>query len=274
MKFVPFTVIVPFGGNWPTGVLDGESEVIVGTGLFAGLIVKVAATSDGPPGKGLTTVICGKPVLAMYAAGTLTESCCVLALNVTVAQVVEGGGAVTQLPFQNTCEVVMNPVPDGQGKGWAARNGSVRGKRSNYRAWGERGALPPQQLIRENRLAIKKRARSAANVSTPASCKLHGTSKLFVSDSRESGKRDAKTPPANPPPQSDTRIDSTPARHVNSDSPGIRLVGHWILGSTKERGMPQRICYTLAFESRWDFQTYTYFSPLPAQVARSRCAEP
>lgn len=112
MKFVPFTVIVPFGGSCPTGVLDGESDVIVGTGLFAGVIVKVAATSDGPPGKGLTTVICGKPVVAIYVAGTVTVSCVVLALKEAVAQVVEGGAAVTQLPFQKTCDVVMNPVPE------------------------------------------------------------------------------------------------------------------------------------------------------------------
>ena len=65
MKFVPFTVIVPPGGTVPTGVFDGESEVIVGTGLFAAVIVNVAATSDGPPGNGLTTVICGTPVFAM-----------------------------------------------------------------------------------------------------------------------------------------------------------------------------------------------------------------
>jgi hypothetical protein len=111
MKLVPFTAIKLFVGSWPTGVFEGDSEVSVGTGLFAGLIVKVAATKEGPPGKGLTTVICGNPVLAMYAAGMLTESCSVLTLNATVAHEVEGGAAVTQLPFQKICEVVMNPVP-------------------------------------------------------------------------------------------------------------------------------------------------------------------
>jgi hypothetical protein len=112
MKFVPFTVIVPLVGSCPTGVLEGESEEIVGTGLLATLIVNVAATKEGPPGKGFTTVICGNPVLAMYAAGMLTESCVVLTLYVATAHVVEGGAAVTQLPFQKTREVVMKPVPE------------------------------------------------------------------------------------------------------------------------------------------------------------------
>jgi hypothetical protein len=112
IKFVPFTMIVPPGGNTPTGVLDGDSEVIVGIGLFAALIVKVAATRDGPPGNGFTTVICGKPTFAIYAAGIGTESCVVFALYVTVAQVVDVPVVVTQLPFQNTWEVVIYPFPD------------------------------------------------------------------------------------------------------------------------------------------------------------------
>jgi hypothetical protein len=35
-----------------------------------------------------------------------------LALNVTAAQVVEGGAVVTQLPFQKTCEVDIKPSPE------------------------------------------------------------------------------------------------------------------------------------------------------------------
>lgn len=75
MKFVPFTVIVFPGGSTPNGVLDGKSGgAIVGIGLFEALIVKVKASNEGPPGNGLTTVICGKPVFVIYAAGTGTES--------------------------------------------------------------------------------------------------------------------------------------------------------------------------------------------------------
>ena len=157
MKLVPFTVIRLFVGSWPTGVFDGESEVIVGTGLFAALIVNVAATSEGPPGKGLTTVICGNPVLAMYAAGTLTESCCVLTLNAAVAQVVEGGAAVTQLPFQKTCEVVWNPVPGKRKrKRWAACNGLVRRKRRDDGRRNESGPASAAAIQEKNRDAIEQ----------------------------------------------------------------------------------------------------------------------
>jgi hypothetical protein len=42
----------------------------------------------------------------------LTESCVLLALNVSAAQVVEGGAAVTQLPFQKICDVDIKPSPE------------------------------------------------------------------------------------------------------------------------------------------------------------------
>jgi hypothetical protein len=70
LKFVPVTVSVKL---FPPAVVDvGETELVVGTGLF---IVSVCAFDVPPPGVGLTTVIDAVPPTAMSAAGTVAVSC-------------------------------------------------------------------------------------------------------------------------------------------------------------------------------------------------------
>jgi len=56
MKFVPFTSSTLFAGNTFRGVLEGFSELMVGAGFDAGLMVKVMALEMPPPGAGDTTV--------------------------------------------------------------------------------------------------------------------------------------------------------------------------------------------------------------------------
>lgn len=62
-KFVPLTVSV--NAAPPAVALVGESEVIVGTGLFT---VKLVAAEVPPPGAGLVTVTGKVPAVAMSAA--------------------------------------------------------------------------------------------------------------------------------------------------------------------------------------------------------------
>ena len=79
IKLVPVMVIVTLeqlvaGGDLQTGVLEGLSERIVGSGFETGLIVNVTAFDIPPPGAGLTTITCATPGLAISDAGTVAES--------------------------------------------------------------------------------------------------------------------------------------------------------------------------------------------------------
>jgi hypothetical protein len=64
-KLLPFTVKVNAAA--PAVALDGESDVMAGTGLF---IAKVIAPDVPPPGVGLEIVTLAVPVLAISLAGT------------------------------------------------------------------------------------------------------------------------------------------------------------------------------------------------------------
>src|SRR5262245_19197076 len=73
-KLLPFTVSVKAAP--PAGALLGVSVATAGTGLFAALIVKVAAGVDTPPpGAGLNTVTEAVPALAMSAAEICAVNC-------------------------------------------------------------------------------------------------------------------------------------------------------------------------------------------------------
>jgi hypothetical protein len=78
MKPVPLTVSVKVAP--PTRALAGESDVIVGTGLFT---VNVAAVDVPPPGPGLVTVTLNVPALAISGAVIAAVSCVALT-NVVV----------------------------------------------------------------------------------------------------------------------------------------------------------------------------------------------
>ncbi len=59
----------------PPAVADeGLRPVVVGTGLFAALIVKVWALEVPPPGAGLNTVTAAVPAVAMSEAGIAAVS--------------------------------------------------------------------------------------------------------------------------------------------------------------------------------------------------------
>src|ERR1700753_969709 len=62
MKFVPLTVSV--NAAEPAAMVDGESVVIVGTGLFAAVMVKVTELDVPPPGVGFVTETGGGPAVA------------------------------------------------------------------------------------------------------------------------------------------------------------------------------------------------------------------
>ena len=116
MKFVPLTMRPKLGP--PAVALVCNSEVIVGTGLFAARIgnvmeLEVPPPTGGFPVPGFTTVICAEPAVAMSMAGIVTVNCWVLALKVTAAHMefIPPGDARTQEPFQNTCEVEIKLVP-------------------------------------------------------------------------------------------------------------------------------------------------------------------
>jgi hypothetical protein len=68
MKFVPLTVRV--NAAPPVVADDGERDEMVGTGLVAPEIVKVALLDVPPPGVGLLTVTLADPALAISVAGT------------------------------------------------------------------------------------------------------------------------------------------------------------------------------------------------------------
>jgi hypothetical protein len=68
MKFVPSTVRVNAG--LPAIAPEGDSEVIAGSGLAAGPIVKVSAADVPPPGVGVSTITLALPAFAKSDAGT------------------------------------------------------------------------------------------------------------------------------------------------------------------------------------------------------------
>ena len=107
-KFVP--VITKVAVADPASTVAGEMEVIAGTLLGAGVIVKVREVADvPPPGEVVNTVTRAVPGLAIRLAGTLVVIWLVLRKVVTSA-----------LPFHSTTEpgekllpvtVKVNAVP-------------------------------------------------------------------------------------------------------------------------------------------------------------------
>jgi hypothetical protein len=98
MKLLPVTVRVKAG---PPAVAElGEMVVRVGTGLFAGLMVKVWAEEVPPPGVGLKTVTLAVPWVAMSEARIAAVSC-----------EAETYVVVLSAPFQRTLEPEMKLLP-------------------------------------------------------------------------------------------------------------------------------------------------------------------
>lgn len=98
IKPVPVTMRVNAG---PPAVAElGERVVMVGTGLVAGLMVKVRAPDVPPPGVGLKTVTLAVPAVAMSVAGMAAVSC-----------VDEIYVVVRSVPFHWTVEVGMKLEP-------------------------------------------------------------------------------------------------------------------------------------------------------------------
>jgi len=91
----PFTVSV--NAAPPAPVLEGESEVTVGTGL---LTVKVTVFEVPPPDAGLKTATWAGPPVPMSLAGIEALSC--MLLTNVVARL---------LPFHCNTELEMNPEP-------------------------------------------------------------------------------------------------------------------------------------------------------------------
>jgi hypothetical protein len=97
-KLVPFTVKVNAA---PPAVAElGESPLVVGTGLLAGLIVNVCTLEVPPPGAGLNTVTWAVPAAAISVAG-------IDAVN-WVAEIYV---VVRSAPFHRTTEFVTKLVP-------------------------------------------------------------------------------------------------------------------------------------------------------------------
>jgi len=96
---VPVTVRVKAAP--PAVPLAGASNVIVGAGLFARLMVNARFPDVPPPGVGLNTVTCAVPA-AMISAAVIAAFSCVALTNVVVRLV----------PFQFTTELPLtNPLP-------------------------------------------------------------------------------------------------------------------------------------------------------------------
>jgi hypothetical protein len=72
MKFVPVIVSVVAGA--PATTLDGDSDLMIGTGLAEERIVNCWLALP-PPGAGLVTVTVTGPAVANEVAGTITTSC-------------------------------------------------------------------------------------------------------------------------------------------------------------------------------------------------------
>ena len=72
-KFVPLTVRVKAAP--PAAREFGFRLVMAGTGLVCALIVKVSAAVTPPPGRGLKTVTCAEPALAISLAGIAALNC-------------------------------------------------------------------------------------------------------------------------------------------------------------------------------------------------------
>jgi hypothetical protein len=98
MNPVPLTVKVK--PTPPAVALEGEIELIVGTGLFAALMVKAKFPQVPPPGAGLETVTCAVPAAAMSAA--VMAACNWVALTKVV---------VRFEPFHRTTDPLTNPLP-------------------------------------------------------------------------------------------------------------------------------------------------------------------
>jgi hypothetical protein len=94
-KFVPFTVSV--NAAPPAVALEGESVVIVGTGLFT---VNAELPDVPPPGAGLVTVTLNVPAAAMSAAVMDAVTCVEFTNAVVLAP-----------PLKFTTAPLTNPVP-------------------------------------------------------------------------------------------------------------------------------------------------------------------
>lgn len=88
---MPFTVSTK--GAPPAAVVEGDSDVTVGTGFPTALIVNDPAFDVPPPGVGLSTVTCADPAVAMSLARIDAVSC------VALTNVVE-----RLFPFHRTVE--------------------------------------------------------------------------------------------------------------------------------------------------------------------------
>jgi hypothetical protein len=95
LRFVPLTVSI--NPAPPANALDGERDVIVGTGLFT---VKAEFPDVPPPGAGLVTVTFSVPAVAM-SAGVIAAVTCVALTKVVVLAA----------PLNFTTEPETNPVP-------------------------------------------------------------------------------------------------------------------------------------------------------------------
>lgn len=84
----------------PAAIVLGDNDVIVGTGLFAAVIVNVAAADVPPPGAGFVTVTAGVPTVATSVAETGMVNCDAF-INVVVRAV----------PLKFTTEVEIKFVP-------------------------------------------------------------------------------------------------------------------------------------------------------------------
>ena len=94
-KLVPLTVRV--NADPPTVAFEGESDVIVGTGLLIGNAV---APEVPPPGAGLVTVMLTDPVAVISLAGTWAV------IVVPLTKLV-----VSAVPFHLTIELARKLVP-------------------------------------------------------------------------------------------------------------------------------------------------------------------
>jgi hypothetical protein len=97
-KLLPLTVSV--NAAPPAVALVGESELRVGEGFEAALIVNVCAPDVPPPGAGVNTVTDAVPAVAMSAAEIAAWSCVALTKAVVRAD-----------PFQRTTEVATKLLP-------------------------------------------------------------------------------------------------------------------------------------------------------------------
>lgn len=183
---------------------------------------------------------------------------------------------MTQLPFQKICDVVMKPVPATFSVKAAAPTTASSGESEEITGVGVK-VVPLLQLIVTKIAKNAQKAIAARHKRiNPSLLQISWDLKLFVIDSRESGKRDANTLLAKPPPQSDTRIHSTPARDTSTR---IRPLNHWLAASKTLFNPPgKQNARTESYVTLWRLNPAGIFkqtptsAPIPAHVVHSKCA--